>query len=173
MHADPMTALLILAAKAAGHHAGDYLLQSDYQAVTKGSPGILGRRACTRHVASLTAAQAALVALVLAATDTAAAPLSVAAGLAVNAATHWWADRRTTLHGLVLATEPLVAKTGFFETAVGRAAIDQAWHRLWLLPSALIAAAPPALAAAGLGACLAVLAVCESASRAARIRAAA
>jgi hypothetical protein len=170
MHADPMLAVLALGALAPGHRLGDYWLQSDHQAVTKGSPGRCGRRACTRHVASLTAAQAGLLALALTATDTPAALLSVGAGLTINAVSHWWADRRETLHGLVIATEPLTRKRRFYEEFGGAAHMDQAWHMVWMLPSALAIASPPFFAGLILAASLVVLGVCHVVARRAVLR---
>jgi hypothetical protein len=169
MFADSLLTVLALGALAPGHHAGDYWLQSDHQALHKGDPGRAGRAACARHVASLTAAQAALLALALMVTGTPAALLSVAAGLAVNAVWHGWIDRRWTLRGLMLATERWTSKRGFFDHG-GAAPMDQAAHRVVLLPAALAIAAPPLTAGIILAASLAVLGVCHVVARRAVLR---
>lgn len=170
--ADPITAVLAYAALQAGHHAGDYLLQSDHQALTKGHSGRAGRRACAGHVASLTAAQALLLAGAAVVTEIGLDPVAAVLALAVNAASHFWIDRRSTLRGLVLITEPITRKKGFYESG-GSAHMDQAAHGVWLLGAALIAAATPAGAAAGTGAALLVLLVLSVASRAGLAREAA
>jgi hypothetical protein len=71
------------------------------------------------------------------------------AGLAVDAVTHWWADRRTTLAWLARVT----GKGEFYRLGAPRAghddnphigtgayALDQSFHHLWLLVAALIIA---------------------------------
>ncbi|MFC7745613.1 hypothetical protein ACFQXA_38855 [Nocardiopsis composta] len=143
MTADPTAVLLTIAALTAGHHAGDYWLQSDHQAVTKGRCDHAGRRACAGHVASLTLAQLVLLALVAVVTGTGLDPVAAALGLGVNAASHYWADRRATLRGLVLATERFTHKLRFHDEFGGAAHMDQAWHIAWIVPAALIAASPP------------------------------
>ena len=169
MTADPDLLFLAFAGLFSGHHAGDYWLQSDWQATTKGSCSREGRRACTHHVASLTTAQAVLVALLMAATGSALDPVALAAGLAINSASHWWADRRHTLRGLVLATEWATKKAGFYENVPGAPAhMDQAWHMVWLLPAAAAIAAPAPLALAIAAASAGLLAAAEIASRRAR-----
>lgn len=165
MHADATAALLAVAALGAGHHWGDRWMQTDHQAVTKGQCGHRGRAACAGHVASLTATQAVLLVLVLAATGTAVDPAAAALGLAVNAASHYWADRRFTLRGLVLATEPLTAKRGYYEHGGGAEPMDQAWHRVWIIPAALTVAAPLGLAVAITGICAAVLGALDALAR--------
>jgi hypothetical protein len=169
MNAEVDTLSLAAIALFAAHHVGDYLLQSDHQAVTKGECSHAGRMACTRHVAVLTAAQGVALALVLGATGTAVSPWALLIGLAVNAGSHWWADRRATLRGLVLATEPLTAKVGFYDRAPGGAAhMDQAWHIGWMLPAAVAIAAPLPLAlAVGAGSAVLLL-IADVVSRRAR-----
>ncbi|WP_017541962.1 hypothetical protein [Nocardiopsis halophila] len=167
MHADPTAVLLTATALFAGHHIGDYWAQSDHQALTKGACTHEGRRACAGHVASLTLAQLVVLALVAVATGTGLDPLAAALGLGVNAASHYWADRRATLRGLVLATEPWTAKAGFYDHG-GAPHMDQAWHIAWIIPAALVAASPAPLAAVIAAASAAVLALCHAASRRAR-----
>ncbi|MDA2804458.1 hypothetical protein [Nocardiopsis suaedae] len=165
LHADPTTALLTIAALTGGHYAGDYLFQTDHQATNKGRCDHQGRRACTGHVAALTLAQLLLLALVAVVTQTALEPLPAALGLAVNAGTHWWADRRAPLRGLVLATDKWFRKRDFYDNGPGAPLVDQAWHKVWLIPAGLVAASPPPLALILAAACAGLLAAADIASR--------
>lgn len=80
----------------------------------------------------------------------------VFAGLAVNAASHWWIDRRHTLATLTRAAERagINGKTVFAGLGAPRPGrgdnpvpvtggylLDQAWHRAWLLITTLVIAA--------------------------------
>jgi hypothetical protein len=64
------------------------------------------------------------------------------AGLAVNAVSHYWADRRSTLAGLAR----VAGKGGFYglgdggvaPAGTGAYAMDQAWHVGWLVVSVLV-----------------------------------
>lgn len=129
-----------------GHSVGDHWVQRYPDVRDKGLPGRVGQAACARHVASLTATQALALAAGAAATGQRLDPRKAAFGLAVNAASHYWADRRTTLSKL--AHHPLVGKGGFYDLGdrniapcgTGAYALDQAWHHAWLLVSALFIA---------------------------------
>lgn len=140
-----------------GHSVGDHWVQSSCQAATKGLPGWAGRLACGRHVLGLTLTKGAVlapVALVLGLQVTA---LGLVAGLSLDAASHYWADRRTTLarladlcgkgefYSLGTATHgahPVTAEGKPAATlGTGAYALDQSWHMLWLGISALIIAA--------------------------------
>ncbi|MBV2367117.1 hypothetical protein [Streptomonospora nanhaiensis] len=164
MHADPVLTLLMALALITGHHLGDRWIQTDHQALTKGRPGITGITACAGHVSTLTAAQALMIALVVTVTGVEATATSVGAGLAVTALSHYWADRRETLRGLVLALDPITGKAAYYDHG-GAEALDQAWHRAWIVPAALIAASPVVLAALLTALCCAVLAAADLASR--------
>jgi len=127
----------------------DHWAQTNRQAATKGRPGWDGRRACAAHVTSYTATAAALLALTAWRTG-----LDLNAGrctlaLLVSAASHYWADRRTTLAHLAR----LLGKQGFFDLGMprpgrddnpslgtGAYALDQSWHITWLFIAALIIA---------------------------------
>ncbi|MER7131342.1 transcriptional regulator [Streptosporangium saharense] len=137
----------------AAHSVGDHLIQTHHQACTKGAPGLVGRLACLRHVVTLTATKVgALVALILVA-GLRPPLLATAVALAVDAASHYWADRsaphpdRTqavTLERLAKA----LRKGGFYQlgdrmlapTGTGAYALDQSWHIGWLFITALIIA---------------------------------
>lgn len=158
MAADPTTTALVAVAYLAAHGVGDYWAQTDHQAANKSGPGWAGRRACAAHVATLTAAHAAALALVLAATATSVHPVSAALGLTITAVTHYWADRRWTLAALV----GRVTRTHEFRERGGMAHLDQSWHTWWIVPAALATAAPPAGAALVATTSALVLAVCHA-----------
>jgi Protein of unknown function (DUF3307) len=136
------------------HTVGDHWLQTSTQSADKGKPGWPGRFADSRHVLTLTLAKVALLAVTAAALDLHLAPAAVAAGLAVDSASHWWADRRSTLARFAAA----VGKREFFELGTaahpdapvaadgtpaahigsGQYALDQSFHAFFLFLAALI-----------------------------------
>jgi hypothetical protein len=139
------------------HEVGDHWVQTHHQACTKGGPGWAGRLACGRHVATLTLTKGVVlvpVALVLGLQVTV---LGVLLGLGVDAVSHYWADRRSTLarlakvcrktefHDLGTPDHPKhpVTATGAPAATFGTGAyaLDQSWHMLWLLVAALLIAA--------------------------------
>jgi hypothetical protein len=130
----------VFAAMAAGHQAGDYWVQTSGQAARKSLPGGPGRLACAAHVATHTATLAAFIAAARVLLPLPLASSWVLAGLAVNAASHYFADRRSPLRKLADRT----ASGQFYRTgeglATGAALLDQAWHWGWLFVSALIVA---------------------------------
>ena len=150
-----MTAALfaaVFAALYAAHTVGDHWVQTGGQAAGKGGTGAhtaAGRWACTRHVATLTATKLGFLVLAAAVLGLSLAPAAVAAGLAVDAGSHWWADRRHTLAALAAR----VGKADFYalgtprpgrddlpSLGTGAYALDQSWHVGWLFVAALIVA---------------------------------
>ena len=133
----------------AGHDVGDHWVQTNDQAMYKGDYGLAGHRACAAHVATLTATQAAFLTAGALAAGERLSPRRVALGLAVNAVSHYAADRRA--HGVL---PPLAralwryGKADFLAAGDGRAApcgtgsyaLDQAWHAGWLAVAAAIIA---------------------------------
>jgi hypothetical protein len=130
----------------AAHLAGDHWVQTSRQSADKAVPGRAGRLACARHVASLTACKA--VAVALAVTVTGVRPAAAAAGLARDALSHYWADRRFTLRKLARR----LGKGEFYSLGAprpdhddaphlgtGEYALDQSWHIAWLFLAALAA----------------------------------
>jgi hypothetical protein len=132
------------------HMVGDHWVQTHHQALCKAAAGWAGRWADTKHVATLTGTK--LVALIALCWRTGLRPplWQLAAALMVDALSHWWADRRTTLAALA----ELVDKTQFYtlgaprtghddnpSIGTGAYALDQSWHIGWLFIAALIAAA--------------------------------
>jgi hypothetical protein len=126
---------VVFGAFAVGHQVGDYWVQRGWQALGKGQPGWAGRRACAAHVAAYTLTLAAFLALAAWRLSLPVSPGWAAVGLAVNAVSHYLADRRTPLARLASA----VGK-GEYWRAGGAPDLDQAWHWGWLFITALITA---------------------------------
>jgi hypothetical protein len=134
----------LFAALFAAHQVGDHWVQTSPQALGKGAPAWPGRLACARHVASLTAVALAVLALGMRVS----LPW-LAAGLALDAAAHYWADRRFTLARLAR----LAGKGEFYalgaprpgrddapHLGTGAYALDQSFHIAFLFAAALITA---------------------------------
>ncbi|MGM9442205.1 DUF3307 domain-containing protein [Streptomyces murinus] len=132
------------------HSVGDHWVQTSHQSMTKGRPGWVGRLADARHVATLTLTKLTVLLVTSWALGLRLSVLGIAAGLTVDAVTHWWADRRTTLARLAEA----LGLGGFYRLGAPRAghddnpnlgtgayALDQSFHHLWLLIAALVIAA--------------------------------
>lgn len=125
---------------------GDHWIQSDHQAVTKGQhdhnegqTSRAGRIACTAHVATYTATQAAVLYAGSRVLGLRLNPCRVAAALALSAGTHWWADRRIHLKAIADAT----GKGNFYTLGGplgGAYALDQAFHHAVETVAAAIAA---------------------------------
>ncbi|GAA3759594.1 hypothetical protein HDA32_004724 [Spinactinospora alkalitolerans] len=131
----------------AAHQVGDHWVQSSCQAATKARPGWAGRAACARHVASLALTKVIALAVVALVLGLDIHPAAVGLALAVDAGSHYWADRRTTLARLAQR----VGKGEFYtlgaprpghddapHLGTGAYALDQSWHVAWLLVAALI-----------------------------------
>ncbi|NUU24376.1 MAG: transcriptional regulator [Streptomycetaceae bacterium] len=144
MTADP-TEIATFAAVAvtlyAGHLVGDHWIQTDHQAETKDQPGKPGRLAAAEHVATLTATQAAFLALVAWVLALPLTVLGLVLGLGVNAATHYWADRRVTLKALADRVGKGKLWTLGEPVGGGAYALDMSWHVGWIVPAALLIAA--------------------------------
>jgi hypothetical protein len=128
------------------HEIGDHWLQTHRQALTKGGEGWPARLADLRHVAVLTATKLALVFLAHAAIGL---PVTgyLAPALALDAASHYWADRRTTLVAICRAMDRVLPSWGKVEfsrlgaprpdhddspaLSTGLYAMDQSWHIFW------------------------------------------
>ena len=143
----------------AGHHAGDYWIQTDDQARNKGLPGAGGRKACLRHVLSYTATQSAFLAVTALVLGVRWAFWPSTVALLVSGVTHYLADRRE--HGLMVwlirKLEPGMGKATFARLGVprgghyddnpclgtGSGALDQSWHVVFgvFVPALIIAGA--------------------------------
>lgn len=151
MHSYYAVFAAVFAALYAAHHVGDHWVQTDIQATAKGRPGWTGRLACTRHVASMTITKIILLTLTAGITGIPVTPWHAVTGLVLDAASHYWADRRTTLARLAGRT----GKTPYYTlgaprpghddnvtTGTGAYHLDQAFHIAFLWAAALIIAAP-------------------------------
>ncbi|MGW1723211.1 DUF3307 domain-containing protein [Streptomyces sp. NPDC002306] len=131
------------------HSVGDHWVQTSHQSAHKGRPGWVGRLADARHVATLTLTKLAVLIPAAVLLGLHLSVVGVVVGLAVDAVTHWWADRRSTLACLARVT----GKGEFYRLGAPRAdrddnphigtgayALDQSFHHLWLLVAALIIA---------------------------------
>lgn len=138
------------AALYAAHEFGDHWIQTHTQALTKGGAGWGARAACAKHVATLTVTKLTALLAAFAVTGLPIRPGWWVAALGVDAASHYWADRRSTLRWLAAR----VGKSGFFNLGApreghddqphlgtGAYALDQSWHLLWLFVTALLMAA--------------------------------
>ncbi|MEH0589840.1 transcriptional regulator [Streptomyces sp. B21-106] len=140
-----------------GHTVGDHWVQTHHQACAKGGPGWAGRLACGRHVATLTLTKAVVLVPVVLVLGLEVGLLGLVLGLGVDAVSHYWADRRSTLKRLAdvcgkrefyelgtpdHAAHPVTATGAPAATlGTGAYALDQSWHMLWLLAAALLIAA--------------------------------
>ncbi|WP_370381865.1 tyrosine-type recombinase/integrase [Catenulispora sp. GAS73] len=106
----------------AAHQVGDHWFQTPTQALSKGGPGWAARAACARHVAVLAAVKAAALWAAFTVTGLPARPAWWAVGLGVDAVSHYWADRRSTLRRLAAVFGP--GKAAFFDLGSPRAGHD-------------------------------------------------
>lgn len=135
----------------AAHEVGDYLIQKDHDATTKGHPGTAGAAACLRHVASYTLTQAAALAAANYFLGLRIHPGRAASGLALSAVTHYvadrcnghWADSSDTAPTLVRFAHKH-GKTQWLTRDPGTGPlIDQAWHKGWIALAAALTATGP------------------------------
>lgn len=133
----------------AAHQVADHWVQTHWQANTKGKPGWPGRAACAAHVLTYTATAMVFLAAETVALDMPLPIGRVAAGLAVSAVSHYWADRRTTLARLAAWTghgefwrlgAPRPDRDDNPSLGTGAYAMDQSWHIGWLFIAALVIA---------------------------------
>ena len=131
------------------HSVGDHWVQTAHQSAHKGRPGWVGRLADARHVATLTLTKGAVLVPVAWLLDLHLSVLGVLAGLGIDAVTHWWADRRSTLAWLAQVTgkgefyrlgAPRAGRDDNPHIGTGAYALDQSFHHLWLLVAALVIA---------------------------------
>ena len=150
MTANPGTVAALFVALYAAHMVGDHWVQTDQQAGCKGMPGPIGRGACFRHVLTMTVTKVLFVGALIVATGMDVRALFLGLGLAVDAVSHYWADRRFTLAVLVARMpwltefwqlgKPRTGKDDNPSLGTGAYALDQSWHVAWLFVAALIGA---------------------------------
>jgi len=126
-----------------GHQVGDHWIQQHEEVRDKGKPGWVGRRACALHVTTLTLTKVIAVTSVTLSLTLHLNLWAVGIALLVDAISHYWVDRRTTLEALA----GKVRKGEFYALGdgmtapcgTGAYALDQSWHHAWILIAALIA----------------------------------
>ena len=157
-YAQALTTLVAFSFGYAGHLIGDHWIQTHVQACEKAldRPGcrrLAAVWACAKHVLTWSAAVLTFICLAGWWLDLPLRPGWVAAGMALNAVTHFIADLRTPLIWL----GRLLGRGGYIEhvqvhrgktvekTGPGTALfhLDQSWHIAWLAVSALVMAGPP------------------------------
>ncbi|MGW7138797.1 transcriptional regulator [Streptomyces xanthophaeus] len=153
---DAATFAAVFVALYVAHSVGDHWVQTSHQSADKGKVGWTGRLADSRHVATLTVTKLTLLLPVALLLGLDLSVLGLAVGLGVDAVTHWWADRRSTLawlakvtgktefYGLGTSGHPMHPVTAEGKPAAhlgtGAYALDQSFHHLWLLVAALLIA---------------------------------
>ncbi|WP_331731224.1 transcriptional regulator [Streptomyces sp. NBC_00859] len=151
---DAATFAAVFIALYVAHSVGDHWVQTSTQSADKGRPGWMGRLAGVRHVATLTTTKVVLLLPVAALLGLHLSLPGLVAGLGVDAVSHWWADRRSTLAWLAKVTgksefyslgtgahpaHPVTAKGGpAAHLGTGAYALDQSFHHLWLLIAAVL-----------------------------------
>ncbi|MFF4741309.1 transcriptional regulator [Streptomyces sp. NPDC001262] len=151
-----ITFAVVFATLWVAHSFGDHWVQTSAQSMAKGKPGWTGRLADTRHVLTLTLTKGILLAVSATVLDLRLSVVGLFLGLGLDAASHWWADRRSTLARLA----ELVGQGEFYKLGSdtvhtttaedgitgkhlggGAYALDQSFHALFLFFAALIIAA--------------------------------
>jgi hypothetical protein len=147
------------AALYAAHTFADHWVQTHGQAQGKGAPDAWGRGSCLQHVLTLTAVKALFLGLVFWATGVQPPAWAAVLVLALDASTHYWADR-AAFHpgkeGRMVTLEALahrVGKHGFWilgrgtvdadgkpvaTLGTGAYALDQSFHVVMLFVAALL-----------------------------------
>lgn len=135
-----------------GHSVGDHWVQTSHQADAKDGRGWAGRLACARHVATLTLTKGIVLAVVATLLHLHVTAAGLVVGLGVDAVSHYWADRRSTLLGLAGTLGrggypehvTIVRKPGAEPDTTGPGTgafhLDQSFHQLFLGIAALIIA---------------------------------
>lgn len=139
----------VFAALYAAHAVGDHWIQTGWQAANKHRRDRTGRWACAGHVANLTLTKFVFVVAAALACDLRLNQWWLILGLAVDAASHYWADRRFTLAALARRLDkasfyrlgaPRPGRDDNPSLGTGAYALDQSWHIGWLFVAALIVA---------------------------------
>jgi hypothetical protein len=139
VHSGRMDIITFLAAFAAlhgTHDLADHWVQRHADAMRKDEPGRAGRLHCLSHVLSYLLTQMIVLAVIGWLADLDVTPLAYVAGMVVNGATHYFADRRKPLRWLASL---IPGKLAYWDNG-GAYPLDQSWHKFWLTVSALIIA---------------------------------
>ena len=150
MNTTPETFSAAFAALYAAHQVGDMWIQRDRDAQAKGRPGWIGRVACAHHVGTLTLTKLTAVLAAFTVTGLPIRPAWWTLALGLDATSHYWADRRTTLRWLADHTgkgpffrfgAPREGRDDNPSLGTGALHLDQAFHVGWLFIAALIISA--------------------------------
>jgi len=133
-----------------GHHVGDHWIQTGWQAAYKAYRSWSGRRACAMHVITLSLTKALFLRMVDVVVGLHLSWKWVALAFAVDAVSHYWADRRIPLKRLAKA----VGRIDYWEKCTvvrkekkeaaeigpgtGSFHLDQSWHFFWIMVTSLI-----------------------------------
>ncbi|MDI9836237.1 DUF3307 domain-containing protein [Streptomyces sp. KAU_LT] len=142
---------VVHAALQAAHEIGDYLVQRDTDATTKGHPGHQGRAACARHCLTYTATQALALYAANQLLHLRLRPGRAVAGLALSGLTHYaidrcaghWADTGPDTPALVRAVHATGKRTWLQRDPGAPALLDQALHKGCIALAAVLAAGHP------------------------------
>jgi hypothetical protein len=146
---DTLTFSTVFIALYTGHSVGDHWIQTGHQSARKHLTGWEGRLPCLRHVITLTLTKAVLVSVPVLLSGLRADPFLLCAGFLLDAASHYWADRRTTLERLTgqgakrnfyhLGADTLhVSSPHGSHTGTGKYVLDQSFHHFFLFVSSVI-----------------------------------
>lgn len=128
------------------HELADHWVQIDAHATVKGQRGPRGARACTLHVASYTATQAAALTAANRLLGLRLGWRRAGAALAISAVTHYIADRqgghwRDEHPRGVVRLASATGHAGWLQRDPGAGyLLDQSWHKAWITIAALVAA---------------------------------
>ncbi|MFI0487654.1 DUF3307 domain-containing protein [Actinomadura sp. 9N215] len=144
-----ITFAVVFATLYAAHHVGDHWVQTYRQVIGKARPDWSGRLACVRHVITMTITKIAMLALAVAVLDIRLSVKLTALALTIDAISHYWADRRTTLAKLAA----IINKSEYFAfgsprpdrddnptAGTGAFHLDQSFHIVFIWVTALIIA---------------------------------
>jgi hypothetical protein len=149
-----VTVAVAFAAMLAGHYIGDHWIQTSGQACKKALNGAESHACavwnCAKHVLTWSATSVVFLGAAFWWLHLPVRPGWLAAGIAVNAVTHFVADLRTPLIWLARAAgrggyiehSQVLRPAGPQSTGPGTATfhLDQAWHIAWLFVAALLMA---------------------------------
>ncbi|WP_225846972.1 hypothetical protein [Streptomyces sp. HPF1205] len=142
-----VTFTAVYAVLTASHEVADHWVQIDTQAGAKGKPGRAGIRACSAHVATYAATQAAALWAANRVLRLGVSPRAAAAGLAASALTHYVADRqgghwRDERPRGVVRLAAITGHAGWLARDPGAGyLLDQSWHKGWIAVAAAVTAA--------------------------------
>jgi hypothetical protein len=137
------------AALYAAHQVGDHWIQTGHQAAHKGAHNFEGKIACLSHVLTMTLTKVLFLGILSWVLGVQYSSVTFAIAVVLDAATHYWADRRFTLKWLAELTDhyhfymlgaPRPDKDDNPSLGTGAYAMDQSFHIFWLFVASIILA---------------------------------